>query len=167
MRRRYQAAGLARPDERLPGASSELGSTRQRADHDVQQSNPASFPRKWPWKSGNGGFPGLFAFSARRLEMISSSPMEIKECAISNVQLVHPLRGTACAGRRRPVQAVGRSRWLRPKLFRPCWREHVTALRVARAADRRLRPPLASPAGHDRRAARGAWHWITDGPWRS
>src|SRR5260370_11026965 len=32
---------------------------------------------------------------------------EIKECAISNVQLVHPLRGTAAAERGRPAQAVG------------------------------------------------------------
>jgi hypothetical protein len=40
------------------------------------------------------------------LEMISSSPVEIKECAISNVQLVYPLRGTASAGRRRPARAV-------------------------------------------------------------
>jgi hypothetical protein len=39
--------------------------------------------------------------------MISSSPVEIKECTISNVQLVHPLRGTASAERRRPDQAVG------------------------------------------------------------
>ena len=56
------------------------------------------------WKDG---FPGLFAFPACRLEMISSSPLEIKECAISNVQLVYPLWGTASAGHRRPVRAVG------------------------------------------------------------
>jgi hypothetical protein len=48
-------------------------------------------------------FPGLFAFSACRLEMIFSSPVEIKKPGISNVQHVHPLRGTACVGRRRPV----------------------------------------------------------------
>ena len=29
--------------------------------------------------------------------------VEIKKPAISNVQHVHPLRGTACVGRRRPV----------------------------------------------------------------
>ena len=56
----------------------------------------------WKWR-----FPWPLAFSAPRLEMIFSSLVEIKECAISNVQLVHPLRGTAFAGRRRPVQAVG------------------------------------------------------------
>jgi hypothetical protein len=54
-----------------------------------------------------------FAFPARQLEMISNRPVEIKECAISNVQLVHPLRGTASAGRRRPVRAVGASGRLR------------------------------------------------------
>ena len=39
--------------------------------------------------------------------MIFSSLVEIKECAISNVKLIYLLRGTASAGRRRPVQAVG------------------------------------------------------------
>jgi hypothetical protein len=68
-----------------------------------QRSSPLSCPRKWPWKSGNGGFLSFFAFSACRLEMIFSSPVEIKKPAISNVQHVHPLRGTACVGRRRPV----------------------------------------------------------------
>jgi hypothetical protein len=52
-------------------------------------------------------------FQACRLEMISNMPVEIKECAISNVQLVHPLRGTASAGHRRPVRAVGASGRLR------------------------------------------------------
>src|SRR6516165_12230547 len=73
-----------------------------------QRSIPLSCPRKWPWKSENGGFPIFFAFSASRLEMVFSSPVEIKEPAISNVQHVHPLRETACVGRRRPGQAVGR-----------------------------------------------------------
>ncbi len=59
---------------------------------------------KWPWKSGNGGFPDLVAFSACRLEMISSSLLEIKECAISNVQLAHPYGG------RPPLDVAGRSR---------------------------------------------------------
>jgi hypothetical protein len=52
----------------------------------------------------NGGYPGLFAFSACSLEMISSSPMEMKKCAISNVQLVHPY------GERPSMDVAGRSR---------------------------------------------------------
>ena len=69
--------GLAQLDERLrQGASSELGSTRRRVARDFQQSSPPSFARKWPWRSGNGGFPGLFAFSACRLEMTFSEPRE-------------------------------------------------------------------------------------------
>jgi hypothetical protein len=54
----------------------------------------------------NGGFAGLFAFSACWLEMISSSPVEIKDAPFPNVRHVHPLRGTTLAGRRWPVQAV-------------------------------------------------------------
>jgi hypothetical protein len=61
----------------------------------------------WKWQ-----FPWLFAFSACRLEMISSSLLEIEECAISNVQLLHPygdgLRWTSPAGPGR--RASGRLR---------------------------------------------------------
>src|ERR1700730_10331487 len=99
---------MARPDESLQQAPHL--SLAQHADELVAISTYricVYLREKWPWKSGNGSFPGLFAFSACQLEMIFSSLVEIKECAISNVQLVHPLRGTAFAGRRRPVQAVG------------------------------------------------------------
>jgi hypothetical protein len=55
-----------------------------------------------PWTSGNGGFPGLFAFSACQLEMISSSLVELSDSAISNVQRFHPygdrLQWTSAAG---------------------------------------------------------------------
>jgi len=52
----------------------------------------------WKW-----GLPGLFAFSACRLEMISGSLLEIKECAISNVQHVHPYGGPP------PLDVAGQS----------------------------------------------------------
>src|SRR5205823_3732331 len=74
---------------------------------DVQQFEHASYRWKWSWTSGNGRFPSLFAFSAYLLEMIFGSLVEIKKCAISKCPACPPLRGTAFAGRRRPVQAVG------------------------------------------------------------
>jgi hypothetical protein len=42
--------------------------------------------------------------SGRRLVMIFGGPVEIKECAISNVQLLHPYGG------RPPLDLAGRSR---------------------------------------------------------
>jgi hypothetical protein len=40
-------------------------------------------PRKWPWTSENGGFLGLLPFPSARLEMTSSSLVEIRHSAIS------------------------------------------------------------------------------------
>jgi hypothetical protein len=83
----------------------EFCSTRPQAARDVQQSSRPSCPWKWPWTSGNGGFPGLFAFSAYRLEMIFSRLVEIRECAISKCPAHPPLRGRPAldvAGRSRP-----------------------------------------------------------------
>src|SRR6516164_2628371 len=94
----------------MASASSELVAIPQRAPCDFQQSSPRSCPRKWLWTSGNGSFPGLFAFSACRLKMIFSCSVQIKECAIFNVQHIHPLRGTARVGRRRPARAVEASK---------------------------------------------------------
>src|SRR5690348_16734874 len=44
---------------------------------DVHLLEPSSCPRKWPWKSGSGGCPGLLPFPAARLEITSSSRVEI------------------------------------------------------------------------------------------
>jgi hypothetical protein len=52
-------------------------------------------------------FPRLFAFSARRLETIFSRLVEMSVLAISKFPACPPLRGTASAGRRRRVHAVG------------------------------------------------------------
>jgi hypothetical protein len=73
--------------------------------------------------------------------MISNTPVEIKESAISNVQLVHPLQGTASAGRRRPVQAVGRSRWLRPVGASTSQRSGLREPRIADCGLFSLLPP--------------------------
>ena len=66
--------------------------------------------------SGNGNFPGFFAFSARRLEIISSSPVEIKERTrdfqMSSISTPtgDGLRWTSPAGPgRRGVEAATRS----------------------------------------------------------
>jgi hypothetical protein len=50
-------------------------------------------PRKWRWKPGNGGFPGLLPFPADRLEMTSGSLLEIRETAISACPLFPPPTG--------------------------------------------------------------------------
>jgi hypothetical protein len=108
MRRAMPSGGVGSTGwETTAGASSELGSTRQRAARDVQQSSRPSCSRKWPWKSGNGGVPGFFAFSACRLEMIFSSPVENQGARHFRCPACPPTTGTAGVGRRRPTQAVG------------------------------------------------------------
>src|SRR6266851_4629537 len=99
--------GWLDPDERLRQAPHLR--LAQHANEPLAMSNRQGRPHVHEngLKSGNGSFPGLFAFPACQLEMISNTPAEIRVSAISNVQLVHPLRGTASAGRRRPVRAVG------------------------------------------------------------
>jgi hypothetical protein len=68
-------------------------------------------------KCGNRGLSGLPAFPPHRLEIISSSLVEIRETAISHVHHFHPLRGTcppwtwsAGPGRR----GIGRARRCHP-----------------------------------------------------
>src|SRR5436305_6700090 len=60
---------------------------------DVHLLEPPSCPRKWPWKSGIGGCPGLLPFPAARLEMTSSSRVEIRVSAISTCPPFPPPTG--------------------------------------------------------------------------
>jgi hypothetical protein len=105
---------------------------------------PAFISRNWHWKSGNDGFPRLSAFSRYRLKMTFSRLVKIKECAIFNVQPLHPLRGTTAAEHRRPARAVGASAM--PDLRRR--RGHVPAIVARKRAcyvERRLGVGLLCP----------------------
>jgi hypothetical protein len=72
---------------------------------DVHQSLLPPCRWKLPWKSGNGGFVGLFRSPADRLDMISSSLVEIRETAISTCPPFSPPTGDHPA-----LDMVGRPR---------------------------------------------------------
>ena len=95
-RRVFRGLGAARCPITLGADQSIFGATRRgpmRAP--IAGSDVASWPcpRKWPWTSGNGGFLGLLPFPAARLEMTSSSLLEIRVSAISTCPPFPPPTG--------------------------------------------------------------------------